>query len=75
MSMLQDTSSGRQQEKILIEKIRTLTPEKIAEVENFIDFLNLKNQDLRLTRACNTLAENAFQKIWDNPEDEEYDRL
>jgi len=44
MSILKDTLTGSQQEKILIEKMRTLPPERLAEVEDFIDFLNLKDQ-------------------------------
>jgi hypothetical protein len=76
MSMLQeDTLNDSQQEKMLIEKIRTLPPERLAEVEDFIDFLNLKSQDRRLMSACNKLAEGAFHKVWDNAEDDEYDRI
>jgi hypothetical protein len=75
MNMLQDTLTGSQQEKMLIEKIRTLPPEKLGEVEDFIDFLNLKDQDRRLMSACNKMAENAFRNVWDNAEDDEYDRL
>jgi hypothetical protein len=28
-----------------------------------------------LIRSVNTLAEKAFERVWDNPEDEVYDRL
>jgi len=73
--MRQDIIAGNQQESVLIEKIRTLAPEEVAEVEDFIDFLNLKGQDRRVMSACNKLAENAFRKVWENPEDDEYDRL
>ena len=62
-------------EQTLIEKIRTLPPEKIAEVEDFVDFLRQRNEDLLLTKACTKLSEKAFQKVWDNPEDDDYDRL
>ena len=73
--MQQDTITSTPQERVLIEKIRTLSPEKIAEVEDFVDFLSLKDQDRGLVRASNRLAEDAFKKAWDNPEDDEYDRL
>jgi hypothetical protein len=63
------------QEKALIEKIRTLPPEKIAEVEDFIDFLRQQNGDRLLTQAAAKLSENAFQIVWQNPEDDDYDRL
>ena len=63
------------QKQTLIEKIRTLPPEWISEVEDFVDFLRQRNEDRRLTQAAARLSENAFQKVWDNPEDDDYDRL
>lgn len=63
------------QEKVLIEKIRTLSPEKIGEVEDFVDFLRQRNQDRLLTQAAMRLSEKAFGRVWDNAEDEAYDQL
>ena len=62
-------------EDTLIEKIRVLPQEKIAEVEDFVDFLRQRNEDCLLTQAAAKLSEIAFQKVWDNAEDEVYDRL
>lgn len=59
----------------LIEKIRSLPPEKVAEVEEFVDFLRQRDQDRRLTQAASKLSERAFREIWDNPDDADYDRL
>ena len=64
-----------QQEKELIEKIRTLAPERVAEVEDFIDFLRQRTKDRELVRAAAKLSEAAFRKVWDNPEDAVYDQL
>lgn len=64
-----------QQEHTLIEKIRTLQPDKVAEVENFVDFLRQRNEDTHLIQAATKLSESAFRKVWDNPEDADYDRL
>jgi len=75
MNLYQDLSIISQQEKILIEKIRTLTPERVVEVENFVDFLRHRNEEIRLTHSLSLLSEAAFQKIWDNPEDADYNRL
>ena len=61
-------------ERVLIEKIRGLPPEKAAEVEDFVDFL-AQRDDRRLTRAASRLSQNALEKVWDNPEDAVYDRL
>ncbi|HBG08348.1 MAG: toxin-antitoxin system, antitoxin component, Xre family protein [Geobacteraceae bacterium GWC2_58_44] len=62
-------------EQSLISKIRALPPEKLMEVEDFIDFLRQSGEDRRLRRAAAKLSEDAFQEAWDNPEDAEYDRL
>jgi hypothetical protein len=62
-------------EPTLIEKIRSLPPEKIAEIEDFVDFLRQRHQDRALSRAAARLSESAFEKVWDNPEDADYDRL
>ncbi len=59
----------------LIEKIRCLPPEKVTEVEDFVDFLQLRHQDRELTRAATQLSEEAFKKVWDNPDDADYDKL
>ena len=64
-----------QQEQAIIEKIRALPPERVAEVEDFVDFLQMRCDDRRLTRAATKRSEEAFQKIWDNPDDAEYDHL
>ena len=57
----------------LVRKIRSLPPEKAAQVEDFVDFLD-QREDRRLTQAA-ALSARAFDKVWDNPEDAVYDRL
>ncbi len=52
-----------------------LPPERLAEVEDFVDFLRHRDDDLRLTQAAARLSEASFQKIWDNHEDAVYDDL
>jgi len=71
----QDIISTNQQERILIHRIRTLSPDKITEVIDFVDFLTYKNRDRHFLQASNKLAEDVFRKVWDNPEDDEYDKL
>jgi hypothetical protein len=56
--------------RALFDKIRALPPERIAEVEDFVDFIALRTQDLALTRAA-----TSFAKVWENPEDDAYDGL
>ncbi|MEO7191443.1 MAG: DUF2281 domain-containing protein [Vicinamibacterales bacterium] len=59
----------------LIEKIQSLPPERIEEVEDFVDFLRTRDRDRALVHAAARLSEAAFSKVWDNPDDAEYDRL
>jgi Protein of unknown function (DUF2281) len=59
----------------LFAKIRRLPPERAAEVEDFVDFLYQREQERSPGRATTKLSENAFAKVWDNPDDAEYDRL
>ena len=59
----------------LIEKPNALTPERIAEVEDFVDFLRQREQDRQLSFAASRAAESSFQKVWDNPDDAVYDSL
>lgn len=61
-------------ESALIQKIRELTPDKLAEVEDFVEFL-AQREDRLIGQAAAKLAERAFRKIWDNPADASYDRL
>lgn len=59
----------------LIDKLEALPPERIAEVEDFIDFLKSRDTDRQLTRAAAKASESAFAKVWDNPDDAAYDAL
>jgi hypothetical protein len=73
--MQQNTTPNNDREKILIEKIRTLSPEKVIQVADFVDFLSHKDRENRLIRAGNKMTEPVFKKVWDNPEDDVYDNL
>jgi hypothetical protein len=59
----------------LIEKIRTLPAERIAEVEDFVDFIRLREQERTLTRAASAASAPAFAAIWNNPDDDAYDAV
>ena len=59
----------------LLAKIRSLPPEKAAEVADFVDFLCRREEERRLARAAARLSERAFAEVWDNPDDAAYDRL
>lgn len=59
----------------LLAKIRSLPPERVAEVEDFVDFLRQRDEDRSLTDAAARLSEAAFRRIWENDDDADYDRL
>ena len=62
-------------EDSLVEKLKSLPPEQIVEVADFVDFLRMKNDRRVLTRAATKAAEPTFTAVWDNDEDAEYDKL
>jgi hypothetical protein len=59
----------------LIEKLKTLPPDRVAEVEDFVDFLRTRDGERALVRAATRAAEPAFAKVWDNDDDAGYDKL
>ena len=59
----------------LAEKLEALSPEQIAAVEAFVEFLQARGQDRALTRAATAASAPAFETIWSNPEDDVYDAL
>lgn len=60
--------------EILIEKIKILPPQSVAEVIDFVDFLTQK-EERKLVQSASRLSEDAFAKVWDNDEDAVYDEL
>ena len=51
----------------ILEKLWSLSPDRLAEVEDFVDFLVHR-------QAAGQLATAAFTRVWDNPADADYDR-
>jgi hypothetical protein len=62
-------------EEQLLAKIRRLLPERVSEVEDFVDFLRLRDDERQLTRAATQVSEAAFARVWENPDDADYDQL
>jgi hypothetical protein len=61
--------------KELFNKIRRLPLEKVAVVNDFVEFLSHRGEKDSLVWTVGKLPEKSFQKIWDNQEDAEYDNL
>jgi hypothetical protein len=62
-------------EQVLIDKIKQLPPQRMAEVEDFVDFLRTREDEHRLTHAAAKASEASFAQVWDNDEDAAYDRM
>jgi hypothetical protein len=61
--------------RTLIEKIEALPAERIIEVEDFVEFLRMREQERALARAAAAVSAPAFAEAWSNPEDDVYDAL
>ncbi len=63
----------------LIRKIGALPVARIAEVEDFVDFIGQREEDAAsdaaLRQAAMTASAPAFAAVWNNPEDDVYDAL
>lgn len=57
------------------EKLEHLAPERLAEVEDFIDFLRERDRNRHLQRDYAQGSEAAFARVWNNDEDAVYDEL
>ena len=59
----------------LLAKLKSLPPQRLAEVEDFVDFLRSRDGERRLTLSASVASQASFAKVWDNDDDAEYDRL
>lgn len=61
---------------MMLEKLRQLPQERLAEVEDSVDFLVHREADeCRLSHAAGQSTATAFTRAWDDPADADYDRL
>lgn len=58
--------------KSLMDKINALSGERLAEVEDFVDFIANREEAQGLTRAAAAGSAAAFAAVWNNPEDDIY---
>jgi len=62
-------------EHLLIEKILQLSPARLAEVTDFVDFLRIREENRALTQAAAQTSAPSFAAVWDNDTDAVYDAL
>lgn len=68
-------STDRTLSEALIGKIAALPLHRLAEVEDFVDFIGEREEGRGFTRAAAAVSAPAFAAVWDNPEDAVYDAL
>lgn len=58
-------------------KLALLSPERLTEAENFIDFLRQRQQasEQSLAQDFSGASEKTFANVWNNEEDAVYDEL
>jgi len=59
----------------MLQKLEHLTPARLAEVEDFIDFLRQRDSEQRLQQDFAQSSSASFAKVWDNDGDAAYDCL
>ena len=59
----------------LFNKIKQLPPQRMAEVEDFVDFLRAREDAHCLSHAAAKASEGSFAAVWDNDEDAAYDLM
>jgi hypothetical protein len=59
----------------VLDKLKKLPPERVSEVEDFIDFLSQRHEDAAITQAAEQVSESVLAQLWDNPEDAAYDAV
>jgi hypothetical protein len=59
----------------LLAKIEELPPARVAEVEDFVEFLRQCEMDRRLAQAASKLSERSLAKVWNNVADAVYDEF
>ena len=62
-------------DQALFDKIKQLAPQRLAEVEDFVDFLREREAEQRLTQAAAKASEASFAQVWQNDDDAAYDRM
>ena len=61
--------------EIIKNEIDKLPENLLAEVLDFVQFLETKGEKYLFVRASQELSATSFQKIWDNEQDAIYDSL
>ena len=61
--------------EMIKKEIDKLPENMLVEVYDFVRFLETKKERELLTQASQKMSEISFEKIWNDEEDSEYDKL
>ncbi len=59
----------------LLEKIQALPAARIAEIEDFVEFIAVREKEHSLVHAAAEASAPSFSDVWNNPDDDIYDTL
>ena len=59
----------------LIDKLRALPAERLAQVEDFIDFIRARHLEQKLATDFTAASAPAFSGVWENAEDDVYNAV
>ena len=62
-------------DQVLLDKIKQLPLLRVAQLEDFVDFLLERETEQRLARAAAEVSEGSFVRVWNNDDDSAYDRI
>ena len=62
-------------DQVLLDKIKQLPLLRVAQLEDFVDFLLGREADQRLTRAAGEVSEGSFMRVWNKDGDSACDRI
>jgi hypothetical protein len=61
--------------ELVLKKLQSLPPERLMEVDDFIDFISERASERGFTAIALAASEPSLTGIWDNVEDAAYDEL
>ena len=61
--------------KALFENISALPSDRLAEIEDFVDFISARERERALSRAALRASAPVLAAVWDDPENDVYDAL
>ncbi len=56
----------------MIDKLSSLPEERLVEIDDFIDFLVMRERERTLSQTVGAMSGPALATVWNNPEDDVY---